>query len=411
MIKDNVLVIGAGYVGLTFAVKIANEGFNVHCSDIDKTKLKELSLGKTSIPEKNLKRDLYKLVKKKKLSFSNNSNYSAKHVILAISYFPKSPEKYIKILNKINFEKRPVIYIRSTIPIGFINTKIVKFLENKKNFKLNKDFFIVSAPERTLSGDALKELSVLPQLIGGTVVSYNKAKIFFKKLKIKSVFLGPAEAGELAKVYCNFSRLSHFNISNYLMSLCNTLDLNEQKIISGIKFKYDRLNFLSEPGPGVGGFCLPKDSLVLGDSFKNNQNVFFNFPSIQYQLNLSIMKKNLEIIDSYLKKKSKILILGIAFKGMPETDDFRESFGQYALKYLSRKYKVYSFDKNIKYETLLKNKFNPIKKSQISKFNNILIMNNNRYYKNIISKIKKINFLYDPWRQVVKKTDKIYLKK
>ena len=59
MIKDNVLVIGAGYVGLTFAVKIANEGFNVHCSDIDKTKLKELSLGKTSIPEKNLKRDLY----------------------------------------------------------------------------------------------------------------------------------------------------------------------------------------------------------------------------------------------------------------------------------------------------------------------------------------------------------------
>ena len=132
-----------------------------------------------------------------------------------------------------------------------------------------------------------------------------KQKFFFKKLKIKSIFLGPAEAGELAKVYCNFSRLSHFNISNYLMSLCNTLNLNEQKIISGIKFKYDRLNFLSEPGPGVGGFCLPKDSLVLSDSFKNNQNVFFNFPSIQYQLNLSIMKKNLEIIDYYLKKGLK----------------------------------------------------------------------------------------------------------
>ena len=37
MIKDNVLVIGAGYVGLTFAVKIANEGYDVHCSDIDKS--------------------------------------------------------------------------------------------------------------------------------------------------------------------------------------------------------------------------------------------------------------------------------------------------------------------------------------------------------------------------------------
>ena len=40
MIKENVLVIGAGYVGLTFAVKIANEDFEVHCSDIDKVKLK-----------------------------------------------------------------------------------------------------------------------------------------------------------------------------------------------------------------------------------------------------------------------------------------------------------------------------------------------------------------------------------
>ena len=37
-------------------------------------------------------------------------------------------------------------------------------------------------------------------------------------------------------------------------------------------------------------------------------------------------------------------------------------------------------------------------------------MNNNKYYKNIINKIKNIKFLYDPWRQVVKKNDKIYLK-
>ena len=55
MIKDNVLVIGAGYVGLTFAVKSANEGFDVHCSDIDKIKLKELSLGKHPYLKKNLK--------------------------------------------------------------------------------------------------------------------------------------------------------------------------------------------------------------------------------------------------------------------------------------------------------------------------------------------------------------------
>ena len=411
MINENVLVIGAGYVGLTFAVKIAIEGFSVHCSDIDKEKLKLLNLGKTSIPEKNLKKELSNLVNKKKLTFSENSKFLAKHIILAISYFPNKPKQYLEILNKINFSLKPILYIRGTVPIGFINSKIVNYLEKKKKLKLDKDFFIISAPERTLSGDALKELSILPQLIGGSKASYNKAKNFFSKIKIKSVFLGPTEAGELAKVYCNFSRLSHFNISNYLMSICNTLDLNEKKIISGIKYKYSRLNFLSVPGPGVGGFCLPKDSLVLSDSFKKNKDVFFDFPITQYKLNISIMKKNLDIIDFYIKKNAKILILGVAFKGIPETDDFRESFGLFALNYLSKKYKTYSFDKTISYETLFKNGLNPIRSSEISKFKNVLIMNNNKYYKKVVTKMKNIHFLYDPWRQIVKKDDKIYLKK
>ena len=122
MINENVLVIGAGYVGLTFAVKIAIEGFSVHCSDIDKEKLKLLNLGKTSIPEKNLKKELSNLVNKKKLTFSENSKFLAKHIILAISYFPNKPKQYLEILNKINFSLKPILYIRGTVPIGFINS-------------------------------------------------------------------------------------------------------------------------------------------------------------------------------------------------------------------------------------------------------------------------------------------------
>ena len=97
--------------------------------------------------------------------------------------------------------------------------------------------FIVSAPERTLSGDALNELSNLTQLVGASTASFKKAKKFFKKINTKIIHLGSTDAGELAKVFCNFSRLSLFNISNYFMSVCSQLNLNENKIIAGIKKK------------------------------------------------------------------------------------------------------------------------------------------------------------------------------
>ena len=61
--------------------------------------------------------------------------------------------------------------IRTTIPGGFIKEKIIPSLEVHFGGKLDQKFHIVSAPERSLSGNAINELRDLPQIIGDLLVT------------------------------------------------------------------------------------------------------------------------------------------------------------------------------------------------------------------------------------------------
>ena len=62
------------------------------------------------------------------------------------------------------------------------------------------------------------------------------------------------------------------------------------------------------------------------------------------------------------------------------------SFGLISYRYLSKKYKIFTFDKNIDYKILKENKLNPITFSEINKFKKIIIANNNQFYSKILKK-------------------------
>ena len=62
--KKNVAIIGAGYVGLTLAIYMADKGSNV-IIDNDSKKLKKLKQGKSPIYEEGLNTAFKKCVKSK----------------------------------------------------------------------------------------------------------------------------------------------------------------------------------------------------------------------------------------------------------------------------------------------------------------------------------------------------------
>ena len=118
--------------------------------------------------------------------------------------------------------------IRTTIPSGFINEQVIPALEVHFQGKMDEAFYIVSAPERSLSGNAINELRDLPQIIGGSEISIKMATRVFDDVGIEVIGLPSYEASELVKSFSNFARLVQFNLSNYLGALCSLYKIDQK---------------------------------------------------------------------------------------------------------------------------------------------------------------------------------------
>ena len=250
-----VIIYGAGYVGLTLGIFFAKNKSNVIFIENDKNKLKKLKAGICPIYEKNVelefKKNFSRFIFLDKFYFKRrDQNY----IFITFTYFPNKFKEYSNNIKEMLISKRNFIMIRSTLPVGFFDKLFsINFFKKLKNN-------IVYCPERTLSGDALNELKKLPQVIGGNKVSIKKADLFFKKYKVKTIPIDNVSISEFIKIYTNFARMTVFNLSNFAGLFSNILKYDEIKLYNYLKRSYSRLNFISPFGPGVGGFCLPKDT-------------------------------------------------------------------------------------------------------------------------------------------------------
>ena len=89
MIKTNKISIigGAGHVGLPLAVKFSEKNFYVNLVDINKESLSKIKKNDPPFKDKDLKKSLGDILKKKKLFFSNKleSIKDSKFIIVCAS--------------------------------------------------------------------------------------------------------------------------------------------------------------------------------------------------------------------------------------------------------------------------------------------------------------------------------------
>lgn len=421
--RPDTIVVGAGYVGLTLALHMASKGLSLLAIDTDKNKVLELQQGKTPIYEKGIRETLKSCVRAGKLRFATSATEGAPAWILAISYFPGDTQHYLRVLDTIQGrdDKPPLILIRGTVPVGYIRSYLLPALEKQFKGPVDKAFYLVSAPERTLSGAALEELSNLPQLLGGTPESVAKAEQLFGKCGINCMPLPNLEAGELAKIFTNFARLVEFNLSNFLGVLCHQVDISEEAMIKAIMAGYPRLSSLYIPGPGVGGFCLPKDSLVLHDGLMEMEKSWEinlrDYPQQQSQLNQSVIRFHKKKVLELTSKCKSILALGIAFKGTPPTDDTRDSTGLEIVRGIleaKRGTSLHVYDLTVSQEKLKALEL-PLASFPIllSRYDAVLLLNNDPAYVTFLKSLITPNLsssmtLYDPWRLVVSDQEFIF---
>ena len=332
--KQDLGVIGLGYVGLPLVVESCNSGLNVFGYDNNSDKVKKLQNGTS--PIEDFSDEMLKKALQKDLTISDSPEAlkDCEHIVISVptpltDYQPDL--SYVKAAARTiaeNISKDQVIILESTTYPGTTIEVLIPEIESISELKAGKDFHVGYSPERIDPGNETWNFKNTPKVISGIDdSSTKKIKNFYEKIIDEVVEVSGTKEAEMVKLLENTYR--HVNIAfiNELAILCNMLDIDIWEVVEAAKTK--PFGFESfRPGPGVGGHCIPIDPNYL--SFKTRQiGKPVRFVELAQEINNTmpsyIVSRILEKMNSLQKpmKNSNILILGVAYK--KDISDTRES--------------------------------------------------------------------------------------
>ena len=405
-----VVIVGLGYVGLTLAAFMADRGFRVHGAEVRENVLKDLKMKKAFFKEASLDETLERVIDNGNFTFSREipSSENSRVFIITVGTPLKSDQsanlEFIKTVSREVSEKMNVddfIVLRSTVKLGTTNKIVRPILEES-----GKSFGLAFCPERTLEGAALNELGNLPQIIGAeTEIEKKRAADIFGKVTSSVVMVENTETAELIKLTDNMQRDVSFAISNEVAKAANKFPVRASEVISAGKIGYPRTNLFS-PGP-VGGPCLEKDSYLLAESIGWSESLALTARSV----NESIVSESLDFIISFLKLKNisnpKICLLGLAFKGIPETNDLRGSVSIEIFRELKGRVKdaqLTAYDVSVRHKDLIGLDLQ-LEDSLEDSFQDkdvVLIVNNHPIFnkmniEGLSMRMRQVSLIYDYW--------------
>jgi len=342
----SVCVLGLGYVGLTLAATMASIGFRVWGIEIRPQVVADLRKGRPHFHEPGLQDQLSRAVESGALTVHESipAECDASVFIITVGT-PLGPNGRAR-LDMIEHTSREVaavmrqdalVVLRSTVRLGTTRSIVAPILAAK-----GRAYDLAFCPERTLEGSAMKELRTLPQIVGGaTLQATVRAAQLFQFITVTTIRVASLETAETIKLVDNTQRDVHFAFSNEVARICDVIGVSAAEVINAGKLGYPRTN-LALPGP-VGGPCLEKDPYIMVEGVEALGFV----PEItlaarrlneaQPSQSIAALKRVVDGLDGF-PAKPVIAVLGIAFKGQPETDDLRGTMARPILKALKERF-------------------------------------------------------------------------
>lgn len=342
-----VAIIGLGYVGLTLGVALARRGVMVYGIEKRAEVVEMTNAGRPHFAEIGLDSALQSVVASGSFSASQTTDglSPCEFYIITVGT-PLQAGTHQPRLDMIEQATTEVadhmpdgaaVILRSTVKIGTTRDVVQPVLDRS-----GKSYHLAMCPERTLEGDALRELVMLPQIVGGcSARSADLAASLFSRLTHTIVRVADPETAEMIKLVDNTSRDVRFAFANEVARACDAIGVNANDVIRFGKLGYERTN-VALPGL-VGGPCLEKDPHILVASVAPHQ-VNLEITAASRLVN---ERQPAETVGAILDKLDKrrpgpftVAVAGIAFKGRPETDDLRGSMSLQVIDHLAASGKV-----------------------------------------------------------------------
>ena len=289
---NKILIIGAGYVGMSYGVYLSKEN-DVIFYDIDKEKNKLINNNLNYINDPSIKKYIADNKLKLKTMNLNDALIDRNYIFICV---PTDYDENTKCLNTtliessikniLKINNNAIIVIKSTIPVNY-TSKIIKKFNYKK---------IIYVPEFLREASAFDDVLNPSRIIIGGENKYTiKYKLDFNL--DNNVYLCSSTEAEIIKLASNAYLAMRIAYFNEIDNLCYNLNADTLKVINGICSDQRIGNYYNNPSFGYGGYCLPKDSKELMYSFKDIPGVLIEAIVKSNQL------RKKEICEEILNKK------------------------------------------------------------------------------------------------------------
>jgi UDP-N-acetyl-D-glucosamine dehydrogenase len=327
-------IIGLGYVGLPLAVAFAEAGEHVVAVDVDPRKVAAIREGDSyieDIPSERLAAVLDRI--------HATSHYQplarADAVVICVPT-PLTPNREpdlgalissAEALSQV-LQRGQLVVLESTTYPGTTREQLVPILEHGSELRVGEDVNVAFSPERVDPGRTDYTLKNTPKVIGGvTEACTDRAATLYGLVCDNLVRVSTPEAAEMTKLLENIFRSVNIALVNELAILSERMGIDIWEVVDAASTKpYGFMRF--EPGPGMGGHCLPVDPFYLtwrAREFHMSTEFIELAGKINQQMPYHCVERIEHALNQQAKpvKGSRITILGVSYKG--GVGDMRES--------------------------------------------------------------------------------------
>lgn len=342
---ETIGIIGLGYVGLPLAVAFAESNATVVGVDVSRERVNMLREGHsylTDIPDE--------AIASIRERFHPTTDYSelskCDAVIICVpTPLAKTGEPDISYILSAAESFRPylrrgmLVVLESTTYPGTTEELLRPMLE-ETGLKAGVDFNLAFSPERIDPSNKTWTIRNTPKVVGGlTETCTKRACSLYSRVVEKVVPVSSPRVAEMTKLLENTFRAVNIALVNEMAILCRRMGVSIWEVIDAASTKpFGFMRF--EPGPGIGGHCIPIDPLYLAWKARefNHETRFIRIAdAINRQMPEYVVGLIADSLNEFGKplKGSRVLLLGVAYK--PEVNDYRESPGLALIELLRQK--------------------------------------------------------------------------
>jgi len=343
--KENIGVIGLGYVGLPLVVGFAKNGYKVIGYDIKNARVEELKSGRDSTLEtteqelKDAKMNVEYTVDPTKLKTCD--------VIIVTVPTPvthsKKPDLYpiesASVTIGKNLKNGVIIVLESTVYPGVTEDVMGGIIEKESGMKAGKDFKLGYSPERINPGDKEHNLRKIVKVVSGSDEETTKKLAKLYNVVCEQVFVAKSiKVAEAAKVIENTQRDLNIALMNELSIICDKIGISIWDVLEA---SYTKWNFGRYKPGMIGGHCIPVDPyylVYLAQELGYHPQVILAGRAINDSMPYYIAERVAKWLFKNKKKAGKVVVLGVTFK--ENVPDMRTTPAEDLIKEL----KEYGFD-------------------------------------------------------------------